>query len=144
MPPQFESCPIVAGNEQPVQQKVIGVEFGRFDSGGGKSSPHINQINTFFGKAFARPMIKVDDDLKLLISSPPTATKPQQIQCDACDAHGHVQEDCPSFKLDENSLEWRFSKKRLDGHHRTTRSGHSGKSSISASLYERNCSQSEG
>jgi len=95
--------------------EVIGVEFGRIDSGGGKPSPQINQINTFLGKALARPMMEVDDDLKLLIATP-TATKQQQAQCDACDAHGHVQEDCPSFQLDENSLEWRFSKKRLDGH----------------------------
>ena len=27
-----------------------------------------------------------------------------------------MQEDCPAFQLDERSLEWRFSKKRLDGH----------------------------
>jgi hypothetical protein len=95
--------------------EVIGVEFGRIDSGGGKPSPQINQINTFLGKALARPMMEVDDDFKLLIATP-TATKQQQAQCDACDTHGHVQEDCPSFQLDENSLEWRFSKKHLDGH----------------------------
>ena len=49
----------------------------------------------------ARPKIEINDDLKLLVATPPNATKQQLEQCDA---NEHVQEDCPSFQLDEQSL----------------------------------------
>jgi hypothetical protein len=95
--------------------KDIGIEFGSISKDGERQRPQLNQINSFLTKALASPTIEIENDFKSLIATP-VETKQQSAKCDACDSPGHSQEDCPAFQLDEHSLEWRFSKKRLEGH----------------------------